>query len=160
MISGILAMIILCSLFVLVLFVFAMAISHEDKLSVLKGVYIYVVSIISLGVFLIGLGMGIYNLLGQYVFPKAIDAEYKYILQECDRGYMTEPVKVDKTGTGTMLDNQTSIQDKVKCEEEKRARIEEEKEIDFSRNMLTAFIFILIGLPIYLLHFFYFRKNI
>ena len=130
-----------------------------DKVTFLKGLYTYIVSIISLGVLLTGFGMGAYTLMGTYLFPKAIDADYQYRYMDCQNTPYMVPVPGKDGETKAMTEEETT-KAKAKCEDDKKAQIAEAKDVDFSHSMLTAFVLILIGVPVYILHFFYFRKHI
>lgn len=119
----------------------------SDKTHLIKAIYIYVVSLGSLFVLLLGLGTIVYRSLQYNVFPKADDYNYGY--EMC--------VSPKYVGTGEVMPNEGEIQ---ACE----SRVDKDnlarKETDFQSSMLSGMVMIIIALPVYILHFFYLRKKL
>ncbi|MFN7160481.1 MAG: hypothetical protein ACK4NC_02620 [Candidatus Gracilibacteria bacterium] len=153
-------------LIVLIIIIFisaAMVHIKEDKMHVLKGLYIYVVSLLSLGVFLIGLATGAYNILGRYFFPKALDSSYMYMLNDCEYNpyaYGNGPSKDMTTASGATLSPQEKTSVTENCKNSRKVQIEEQKAIDFEKSNLLALVLTIVFLPIYILHFFVLRKKL
>jgi len=124
---------------------------QAEKQTVLKAVYIYTVSFISLLVFLFGTGKFLYDVIAYNAFPKVVENRHQWELDRCDyKDYDNRrPVYVDGEEVKAEMAN----------DEERDACREEVMAINFQESMLLSLIFILLGLPTYALHFFVFRRS-
>ena len=118
-----------------------------DKVHLIRAIYVYVVSMVSLLFLLIGLGTVIYRSLQYYVFPMADN--YRYSYDVC-----SSPKYV---GTGEVLPNDEEVKT---CEDRMEKNDQMNKVAQFQSAMLSGSVMIIIALPVYLLHFFYLRKKL
>lgn len=144
------------AIFIIILFL-AMAFEKtlEDRLRAIRSIYVYSVSFISLCVFLFGLGMLVYTGLSYSVFPKALDQNYAYRMNNCD--YIMDIDAKNGTMTGTTMESNEARREK--CIEEQKVQIADEKEARFQSDMLSGIIMVLIALPVYIVHFFFLRRK-
>lgn len=119
----------------------------SDKIHLIKAIYIYVVSLGSLFVLLMGLGTIVYRSLQHNVFPKADNYSYGYDV-------CTSP---KYTGTGEIMPSESEIK---ACEVRTEKEMTMRREVEFQSSMLSGMVMIIISLPVYVLHFFYLRKKL
>lgn len=149
--SLLLLLIPLTAIFVLVLFltmVFEKTV--QDRLRAIRSIYLYTVSLVSLVVFLFGLGTLVYTGLSHSIFPKALEQNYSYRYMNCD----AYPAKLEAS-TGTTM----TAEDKAQCLAREEKAIADEKEARFQGNMLNGIIMIVIAFPVYFVHFVILRKR-
>ncbi len=118
-----------------------------DKVHLIRAIYVYVVSMVSLLFLLIGLGTVVHRSLQYYVFPMADN--YRYSYDVC-----SSPKYV---GSGEILPTDEEIQT---CEERMEKNDKVNREAQFQSSMLSGSVMIIIALPVYLLHFFYLRRKL
>ncbi len=125
-----------------------------EKVHVLKSVYIYTVSFLTLISTVIGLGMFLYNVLLFNSFPRIAEERMKYELENCQykNGMNIYPAYDEK---GKILDNSANLatpEDKKKCREEKIA-------LAYQESMLASLVLLLVSLPVYAVHYFVLRNK-
>lgn len=125
-----------------------------EKVHVLKSVYIYTVSFITLISTVIGLGMFLYNALLFNSFPKIAEDRMKYELDSCQYKNGMNPSPVYDT-KGNPIDNSANL---VSPEENKKCR-EEKIALAYQESMLASLVLLLVSLPVYALHYFVLRNK-
>lgn len=123
-------------------------------------VYLYVVSLISLIFFAVGVGNLINTSLKAYVFPEAEKRDYNMCNNQ---PYYYSPAEVQKLGQTvalttdekTQLDNMIKDYDIWKAENTGDACIKSERQ----KRMLDAITMILIAFPLYIIHWRMARKE-
>ena len=152
-----------------ILIMVAKTTAPENKVHTLKGLYIYVVSIISLGMFVVGISTGLYQLLATQWFPKALDADFQYHYDMCeqikrDPNYLptvtlekTQPVM---TSSGSTMSSEERAQSYADCKSQTAEQIVKEKDIQYNKSMLFAFVMMIVSFPIYFIHFVILRRRL